>query len=172
MPRSARWMSAPARSALGMAAAVPRVSEGFAISACPGKVETGFPIRTCARPRNLERAAQGFIEQALVDQPVPIERFLEFADRDEPVGDGGPPLLREITAPRMLRLVIFGQDGARFRQAHLPHLGVDARSFLAVAIDELDRLAMDVEDFAQRLRILSREFPGRHRDLPGEFRII
>src|SRR6476646_10421659 len=140
-------MSAVARSGPGMAAAVSRVIAAFVISACPGKVVTGFPIRTCAKPRNPERAAQVFIEQTLVDQPVPIERLLELADGDEPVGDGGQSLLGEITAAPVLPLVIFRQDGARFRQAHLPHLGVDARSFLAVAIDELDRLAMDVEDF-------------------------
>src|SRR3954462_11755561 len=148
MPRSARWISAVARAAPGMAAGVSRVSAAFAISACPGKVATGFPMRTCAQPTNLERAAQVFVEQALVDQPVPIERLLELADGDEPVGDGGQSLLGKITAAPVLPLVIFRQDGARFRQAHLPHLGVDARGFFAVAIDELDRLAMDVEDFA------------------------
>ena len=70
------------------------------------------------------------------------------------VGDGGQSLLGEITAAPVLPLVIFRKDGVRFRQAHLPDLGVDARGLLAVAVDELDRLAMDVEDLAQGLRIL------------------
>src|SRR5262245_64405768 len=112
MPRSARWMSerAPASGA-----AVSRVRATSAISACPGKVGTGFPIRTCAKLRNLERAAQVFIEQALIDQLAPVERLLELADGDEPVVHRSQSLLGEVAAAPMLPLVIFRQAGAGFR---------------------------------------------------------
>src|SRR5262245_63194340 len=133
MPRSARWTSARAPAP---GAAVSRVSAAFAISPCPGKVKTGFPIRTCAKPRNLDRAAQVLIEQALIDQPAPVERLLELADGDEPVVHCSQSLLGEVAAAPMLPLVVFRQDGAGFRGRHLPDLGVDARGLLAVAVDE------------------------------------
>jgi len=72
----------------------------------------------------------------------------------------------------MLPFVVFRQDGIGLRKRHLPHLGIDARRLLAVVVDELDRLAMDLEDLAQGLRILRRELLGRYRNLPGEFWII
>src|SRR5262245_44952036 len=104
MPRSARWTSARAP---GPGPAVSRVSAASAISPCPGKGGSGFPIRTCAKPGNLERAAQVFIEQALIDQPAPVERLLELTDRDEPLVHRGQPLLGEVAAAPMLPLVVF-----------------------------------------------------------------
>src|SRR4029453_18597612 len=138
MPRSARWMSGTAPAS---GAAVSRVRAAFAISACPGKVGTGFPIKTCAKLRNLERAAQVFIEQALIDQPAPVERLLELAHGNEPVVHRGQSLFGEVAAAPMLPLVVFRQDGTSFCGRHLPDLGIDAGSLLAVAVDELDRPA-------------------------------
>src|SRR5262249_42849655 len=131
-------------------AAVSRVSAAFAINACPRKVGTAFPIRTCTKLRNLERAAQVFIEQALIDQPAPVEGLLELADGDEPIVHRGQSLLGEVAAAPMLPHVIFRQDGTGFRRRHLPNLSVDARGLLAVAVDELDRAAMHCEDLTQR----------------------
>src|SRR4029077_284775 len=111
MPRSARWISAraPASGAAGSS-----VRAALAISACPGKVGTGFPTRTCAKLRNLERAAQVFIEQALIDQPAPVERLLEFPDGEEPVVHRGQSLLGEGGAAPMLTLIVFRPDGTGF----------------------------------------------------------
>src|SRR6516225_10958789 len=102
-----------------------------------------------AQPSPSERAAQVFVEQALIDQLVPVERLLELADGDEAVGDGGQSFLGKIAAAPMLPFVVFRQDGVGFRQGHLPHLGIDARRLLAVVVDELDRLTMDIENLAQ-----------------------
>src|SRR4029453_203190 len=101
MPRSARWMSGRAPAS---GTAVSRVRAAFAISACPGKVGTGFPIRTCAKLRNLERAGPVFIGQALIAQPAPVERLLELPDGDEPVVHRGQSLLGEVAATPMLPL--------------------------------------------------------------------
>src|SRR5262249_57709046 len=135
MPRNARWVSARAPAS---GVPVSRVSAAFAISACPGKVGTGFPIRTCAKLRNLERAAQVFIEQALIDQPAPVEGLLELADGDEPVVHRRQSLLGEIAAAPVLPLVVFRQDGAGFGRRHLPDLGVAARGLLPPPVHPLD----------------------------------
>src|SRR6516164_9914423 len=59
-----------------------------------------------AQPSPSERAAQVFVEQALIDQLVPVERLLELADGDEAVGDGGQSFLGKIAAAPMLPFVL------------------------------------------------------------------
>src|SRR6516165_3030994 len=125
-----------------------------------------------APPSPSERAAQVFVKQALIDQLAPVERLLKLADGDEAVDDGGQSFLGEVAAAPKLPLVVFRQDSIGLRKRYLPHLSIDARRLLAVVVDELDRLAMDLEYLAQGRRILRRELLGRHRNLPGEFRII
>src|SRR5262245_6636353 len=39
-----------------------------------------------------ERTAQIFVEQALVDQPAPVERLLDLSDRDQAVDHRGQSL--------------------------------------------------------------------------------
>src|SRR5262245_5681310 len=94
----------------------------------------------CVTPS--QRPAQVLVEQALVDQLVPVERLLELADGHETVDDCGKPILGEIAAAPVLPLVVFRQDGVGLGETHLPDLRVDARTLLAIAVDELDRLAM------------------------------
>src|SRR5215831_16921283 len=102
------------------------------------------PSRGWAQPSPSERAAQVFVKQALIDQPAPVERLLKLAHGDEAVDDGGQSFLGEVAAAPMLPRVVFRQDGIGLRKRYLPHLGIDARRLLAVVVDELDRLAMDL----------------------------